>query len=75
MISRNMNHEATHQKTHPPSVTFCHEASRDYHRGLIPLIAPLILIRHHVRLNDVACLAGQTYLEPHPKELMLRNHV
>ena len=28
MISRNMNHEATHQKTHPPSVTFCHEASR-----------------------------------------------
>jgi uncharacterized protein YbgA (DUF1722 family)/uncharacterized protein YbbK (DUF523 family) len=50
-------------------------AIEDYHRGLIPLIAPLILIRHYVRLHDVAHLAGQTYLEPHPKELMLRNHV
>jgi hypothetical protein len=28
-----------------------------------------------VRVHDVTCLAGQTYLEPHPKELMLRNHV
>jgi uncharacterized protein YbgA (DUF1722 family) len=24
---------------------------------------------------DVAYLAGQAYLQPHPKELMLRNHV
>jgi uncharacterized protein YbgA (DUF1722 family) len=24
---------------------------------------------------DVAYLKGQSYLEPHPKELMLRNHV
>ena len=27
------------------------------------------------KLHDVAYLAGQTYLEPHPRELMLRNHV
>ena len=33
------------------------------------------LIRHHVRVHDVAYLKGQTYLEPHPRELMLRNHV
>jgi uncharacterized protein YbgA (DUF1722 family) len=32
------------------------------------------LVRHHVRRCGVPCLAGQTYLDPHPKELMLRNH-
>ena len=25
--------------------------------------------------NGIAYLAGQVYLEPHPRELMLRNHV
>lgn len=47
----------------------------DYRRGLVPLIVPLTLVRHHVRIHDVRYLAGQIYLEPHPKELMLRNHV
>jgi uncharacterized protein YbgA (DUF1722 family)/uncharacterized protein YbbK (DUF523 family) len=47
----------------------------DYRRGLVPLIVPITLIRHHVRHHDVAYLAGQLYLDPHPKELMLRNHV
>ncbi|HEX7792728.1 MAG TPA: DUF523 and DUF1722 domain-containing protein [Vicinamibacterales bacterium] len=51
------------------------ETIDDYRRGLIPLVVPLTLIRHHARTLDVAYLAGQTYLEPHPKELMLRNHV
>jgi uncharacterized protein YbgA (DUF1722 family)/uncharacterized protein YbbK (DUF523 family) len=47
----------------------------DYGRGLVPLIVPITLIRHHVRLHSVSYLAGQVYLEPHPRELMLRNHV
>ena len=47
----------------------------EYRTGLVPLIVPLTLLRHHVRHHDVAYLAGQTYLEPHPRELMLRNHV
>jgi uncharacterized protein YbgA (DUF1722 family)/uncharacterized protein YbbK (DUF523 family) len=47
----------------------------DYRRGLVPLIVPITLIRHHVRRYDVSYLAGQEYLAPHPKELMLRNHV
>jgi uncharacterized protein YbgA (DUF1722 family)/uncharacterized protein YbbK (DUF523 family) len=47
----------------------------DYHRGLVPLIVPMTLLRHHVRVHDVAYLAGQTFLDPHPRELMLRNHV
>jgi uncharacterized protein YbgA (DUF1722 family) len=47
----------------------------DYRRGLVPLIAPLTLVRHYVRTLKVEYLLGQTYLDPHPKELMLRNHV
>lgn len=47
----------------------------DYHRGLAPLIVPITLIRQHVRRHDIQYLRGQIYLDPHPKELMLRNHV
>ena len=47
----------------------------EYRRGLLPLIVPITLIAHHVRVHDVRYLAGQTYLQPHPRELMLRNHV
>ena len=47
----------------------------DYRAGLVPLVVPITLIRHHIRRHDVAYLAGQIYLAPHPKELMLRNHV
>ena len=43
--------------------------------GLVPLVVPITLIAHHVRHLGIEYLAGQTYLEPHPKELMLRNHV
>jgi uncharacterized protein YbgA (DUF1722 family) len=28
-----------------------------------------------VRRHQVEYLAGQVYLDPHPRELMLRNHV
>ena len=47
----------------------------DYRRRLVPLIVPITLFRHYVRLYRVPYLAGQLYLDPHPKELMLRNHV
>ncbi|MBA2302341.1 MAG: DUF523 and DUF1722 domain-containing protein [Acidobacteria bacterium] len=47
----------------------------EYRRGLVPLVVPLTLIRHYVRRHEVAYLRGQIYLEPHPRELMLRNHV
>jgi uncharacterized protein YbgA (DUF1722 family)/uncharacterized protein YbbK (DUF523 family) len=47
----------------------------DYRIGLVPLVVPLTLIKHHVRRHKVEYLAGQVYLDPHPKELMLRNHV
>jgi uncharacterized protein YbgA (DUF1722 family)/uncharacterized protein YbbK (DUF523 family) len=47
----------------------------DYHRGLVPLIVPVTLIRHYVRKYDESYLKRQLYLNPHPAELMLRNHV
>ncbi len=52
-----------------------HLLLQDYRAGLVPLVVPLTLIRHHVRKLEVSYLQGQIYLEPHPKELMLRNHV
>ena len=51
------------------------ECIDEYRRGLVPLVVPVTLLRHYVRLHRIEYLAGQTYLEPHPRELMLRNHV
>jgi uncharacterized protein YbgA (DUF1722 family)/uncharacterized protein YbbK (DUF523 family) len=51
------------------------ETIDEYRRGLVPLVVPLTLIRHHVRQHGVEYLDGQVYLEPHPHEIMLRNHV
>jgi uncharacterized protein YbgA (DUF1722 family)/uncharacterized protein YbbK (DUF523 family) len=47
----------------------------DYHHGLTPLIVPLTLIKHYVQVFDLNYIRNQVYLNPHPKELMLRNHV
>lgn len=59
----------------PASKAELHAAIDEYRRGLLPLIVPVTLLRHHVRVHEVAYLAGQHYLQPHPRELMLRNHV
>lgn len=45
-----------------------------YRQGLVPLIVPITLLRHHVRRHGLEYLAQQTYMDPHPRELMLRNH-
>lgn len=46
-----------------------------YRTELVPLIVPITLIRHFSRKHAVSYLLGQSYLDPHPRELMLRNHV
>jgi uncharacterized protein YbgA (DUF1722 family)/uncharacterized protein YbbK (DUF523 family) len=51
------------------------EVIDEYRRGILPLVVPVTLVRHHVRRLAIAYLADQVYLTPHPKELMLRNHV
>jgi uncharacterized protein YbgA (DUF1722 family)/uncharacterized protein YbbK (DUF523 family) len=47
----------------------------DYRRGLVPLVVPITLLQHHARAHAVAYLQGQSFLEPHPRELMLRNAI
>jgi uncharacterized protein YbgA (DUF1722 family)/uncharacterized protein YbbK (DUF523 family) len=46
-----------------------------YHDRLIPLIVPVTLLKHYVKKYRQEYLQKQTYLNPHPMELMLRNHV
>ena len=47
----------------------------DFAQGLVPLVVPITLINHYVARFAVSRIADQLYLSPHPKELMLRNHV
>jgi uncharacterized protein YbgA (DUF1722 family) len=50
------------------------ELIEQYRRELVPLIVPVTLMRHFVRKYDEPYLKRQTYLNPHPIELKLRNH-
>ena len=45
-----------------------------YRLGFVPLIVPLTLFSHYVRKYDKDYLKQQTYLNPHPTALKLRNH-
>lgn len=47
----------------------------DYRTGLVPLSVPLALLGHHVRKHGVRYLQDQAFLDPYPRELMLRNQV
>jgi uncharacterized protein YbgA (DUF1722 family) len=47
----------------------------DHARGLVPLVVPLTLLKHHLSRANVQYVLEQLYLNPTPKELLLRNHV
>ncbi len=48
----------------------------DYREGLVPLIVPITLLKHHLLHHHAPeWVHQQAYLNPYPKELMLRNHV
>ncbi len=48
----------------------------EYRQGMVPLVVPLTLLKHHLRRHSVpGWVWQQLYLSPYPKELMLRNHV
>ncbi len=51
------------------------ELIKSYRDGYMPLIVPVTLICHYVRKYDEPYLKEQLYLNPHPAELQLRNHV
>jgi uncharacterized protein YbgA (DUF1722 family)/uncharacterized protein YbbK (DUF523 family) len=52
-----------------------HATIEEYRRGFLPLIVPMTLIKHYLNKFDVPYIQDQVYLNPHPKELMLLNHV
>ena len=48
----------------------------DYRTELVPLVVPMTLLKHHLQRHAVPeWVWQQVYLNPYPKELMLRNHV
>ena len=51
------------------------EIIAQYREGHTPLIVPVTLINHYVRKYQQPYLSDQTYLNPHPIALQLRNHV
>ncbi|MBP5949639.1 YbgA family protein [Pseudomonas iridis] len=44
-----------------------------YRLGIVPLVVPLTLLKHHFRQHPDPYIARQVYLQPHPENLSLRN--
>lgn len=44
-----------------------------YRAGMLPLIVPITLLRHHFRKHPNEYIDQSWYLHPHPRELMLLN--
>ncbi len=51
------------------------EIINNYSDSLVPIIVPITLLNHYVRKYDKTYLKEQVYLNPHPVELKLLNHV
>jgi uncharacterized protein YbgA (DUF1722 family)/uncharacterized protein YbbK (DUF523 family) len=51
------------------------EIIQRYREGAIPIIVPVTLFNHFARKYHQPYLEKQTYLNPHPIDLQLRNHV
>ena len=49
------------------------DSIENYRLGLLPLIVPITLLRHHFRRHPNAYIEECWYLQPHPDELMLLN--
>jgi len=46
-----------------------------YRAGVIPLVVPLTLLKHHFRRHPHHYIERQAYLQPHPEDLSLRNGI
>ncbi|WP_260295991.1 YbgA family protein [Sedimenticola hydrogenitrophicus] len=51
------------------------ESIERYRLGEVPLVVPITLFRHYFRLHPDPYIARQVYLQPHPEQLGLRNHL
>ena len=48
---------------------------RQYRNGIVPLVVPLTLLKHHFRRHPDHYIERQVYLQPHPEVLSLRNAI
>ena len=46
-----------------------------YRNEVVPLIVPITLLNHYIKIHNVPYIIDQYYLQPHPADLSLRNHV
>ncbi|AMB81031.1 DUF1722 domain-containing protein [Pseudomonas sp. PAMC 29040] len=46
-----------------------------YLHGIVPLVVPLTLLKHHFRQHPDPYISRQVYLQPHPENLSLRNAI
>ena len=49
------------------------QAIDQYQQGIVPLVVPLTLLKHHFRQHPDPYIERQVYLQPHPENLSLRN--
>lgn len=70
-------HLAGHLRGHisPAEQKRCLAVIDEFGAGIVPLVVPMTLLRHYIELHEITYVRDQVYLNPHPKELMLRNHV
>jgi len=74
---RELEHVAGHLKERLDSASRSELAAlvHDDRNELVPLVVPVTLIGHHAQRYEIDYLKGQVFLESHPGELMLRNHI
>lgn len=46
-----------------------------YRKGVLPLVVPVTLLRHHFHQHPDPYIERQAYLQPYPDELRLRTHL
>jgi len=46
-----------------------------YRHGRVPLVVPITLLQHHFRSNPHPYISRQVYMNPHPRDLKLRNQL
>ena len=51
------------------------ETIESYRQGIVPLIVPVTLLKHHFRKQPDPFIDSSYYMSPHPAELALFNEI
>ncbi|AYF90945.1 DUF1722 domain-containing protein [Pseudomonas sp. DY-1] len=70
-----LQHLSGYLKTHlsRPEKAELQRLIEQYRGGIIPLVVPITLLKHHFNSHPDRYITQQAYLQPHPEELSLRN--